>query len=123
MRRQLIEALSYPKLLVLKIIDERDCPHDNLFEATDARCHHCDLSRDCHWVSCLNEFADFEGKATHTINASLRHGINLVETMHSELRHDETTCKCEACIWIRDAQSLNEAFDVRFALNRFRQLY
>jgi len=27
MRRQLIEALSYPKLLVQKQIEERNCPH------------------------------------------------------------------------------------------------
>ena len=123
MRRQLIEALSYPKLLILKIIDERDCPHDSEFEATSRQCNDCELSRECHWVSCLNDFAEFDGKATHTINASLRYGIHLVESMHSELRHDETTCMCEACVWIRDSQRLNEAFEQRFALNRYRHLF
>jgi len=123
MRRELIEALNFPKLLVLKIIEQRDCPHDSLFEATSDRCHDCELNRDCHWVSCLNDFANFEGKATHTINASLRYGVNLVEALHSELRHDEATCECEACTWIRDAQRLNDAFDLRFATNRYRQLY
>jgi len=122
MRRQLIEALSYPKLLVQKIIAERDCPHDSLFEATDDRCHHCDIGRECHWAKCLNDFDNFDGKATHTINASLRYGRKLVESLHSELRHDETTCKCEACMWIRDSQSLTEAFDARFVVNPYRQM-
>lgn len=34
--------------------------------------------------------------AKDTINASLRYGIKLVETLHSELLHDETICSCEA---------------------------
>ena len=122
MRRQLIEALSYPRLLVQKQIEEQNCPHDSLFDATDERCHHCDLGRDCHWVACLNEFDDFDGKATHTINASLRYGIKLVEVLHSELRHNETTCTCEACTWIRESQSLTEAFDARFVVNPYRQM-
>jgi hypothetical protein len=122
MRRELIEALGYPKSLVLQIIERRDCPHDSLFEATDDRCHDCDLNRECHWVSCLNEFADFEGKATHTISASLRYGINLVEFVHREEGHDQSTCQCEACTWIREANRLTEAFDARFAVNPYRQM-
>jgi len=122
MRRQLIEALSLPKLLVQKIIAERDCPHDSMFEATDDRCHDCDLSRDCHWVSCLNEFANFDGKATHTINASVRYGINLVEHMHRELGHDQSSCECETCTWIREAERLTQSFDARFAVNPYRQM-
>jgi hypothetical protein len=122
MRRQLIEALSLPKLLVQKIIAEQDCPHDSMFEATDDRCHDCDLSRDCHWVSCLNDFANFEGKATHTINASVRYGINLVEHMHRELGHDQSSCECETCVWIRNAEGLTKAFDARFVVNPYREM-
>jgi hypothetical protein len=122
MRRQLIEALRYPKLLVQKQIEERNCPHDGQFDTTVERCHHCELGRECHWVTCLNEFDDFDGKANHTINASLRYGIKVVEQLHGELRHDETSCKCEACIWIRESQSLTEAFDARFVVKPYRQM-
>ena len=111
MRHELIEALTYPRLLVQKLIEARDCPHDNLFEATSERCHQCDMNRDCHWVSCLNDFANFEDKQDHTINASLRYGIKLVESLHSKLRHDESMCTCEPCTWVRDAQRLTEEFD------------
>jgi hypothetical protein len=123
MRQQLIEALTYPRLLVLKIIEERDCPHDNLFEATSERCHECELSKECHWVSCLNEFADFSDKPAYTINASLRYGIKLVEALHSELRHDETVCTCEACSWVREAQRLTEAFELNLAPNPYRTMH
>ena len=120
MRRQLIEALSYPRLLVEQIIDARDCPHGSLFEATSERCHQCDINRECHWVSCLNEFADFANKPTFTINASLRYGVKLVESLHEELHHDETACTCEACTWVRDAQRLIEEFEQGLAPNEYR---
>ena len=120
MRRQLIEALTYPRLMVSKIIDEQDCPHANLFEATSERCHQCDTNKECHWVSCLNEFADFNDKPAYTINASLRYGIKLIESLNSELRHDETVCNCEPCSWVRRAQRLTEEFELNLAPNPYR---
>ena len=120
MRRQMIEALSYPRLLVKRIIDGRDCPHESLFEATSERCRQCDINSECHWVTCLDEFSNFADKPDHTINASLRYGVKLVESLHSELRHDETTCTCEACSWIRDAQRMIEEFEEHRAPNPYR---
>ena len=122
MRRELIEALDYPLLQVLELIDQRDCPHSSLFEATSERCQHCELGRECHWVRCLNEFEDFEGKATHTINASLKYGIGLVETLHANLDHDTTTCECEPCVWISNSKRLHETFNERYALNPYRKM-
>ena len=120
MRRRLIEALSYPRLLVQKIIDERDCPHDSLFQATSERCHQCGINKDCHWVNCLDEFSDFADKPEHTINASLRYGVKLVESLHIEPHHGETLCSCADCAWVRDAQRLIEEFEEQLAPNPYR---
>jgi len=120
MRRKLIEALTYPRLLVEKIIEERDCPHHSLFHATSERCHQCDVNSECHWVNCLDEFSDFKDKPEYTINASLRYGIKLVESLHSELHHDETMCTCEPCSWVRDAQRLTEEFEEHLEPNPYR---
>jgi hypothetical protein len=120
MRQQMIEALSYPRLLVRSIIDGKNCPHDSLFEATSERCRQCDINSECHWVTCLDEFADFADKPDHTINASLRYGVKLVESLHSELHHDETLCTCEPCTWVRDAQRLIEEFEEHLAPNPYR---
>jgi hypothetical protein len=120
MRRQLIEALTYPRLLILKLLDDRDCVHDSVFEATSERCHECGMNSECHWATCLNDFQELREKPVHTLNASLRYGVRLVERYHSELRHDETTCTCEACSWIRDAQRLIEAFENSLPPNRYR---
>ncbi len=121
MRRQLIEALTYPRLLVLKIIEDRDCPHECLFEASEERCFQCGINKECHWVSCLNDFADFADKPAYTINASVRYGIRLVESLHDELQHDETLCTCETCSWIRDAQRLTEEFELSLEPSPYRQ--
>lgn len=120
MRKQMIEALSYPRLLVKKIIDSRACPHDSLFEATSERCSQCGISSECHWVTCLDEFADFADKPDHTINASLRYGVKLVESLHSELHHDEAMCTCEACTWVRDALRMIEEFEALLPPNQYR---
>ncbi len=117
MRQHLIDALMYPRTLVLQSIDEQDCPHDTLFVADSERCHHCSLNRECHWIRCLNEFADFKQQANHTLNASLRYGIKLVEIQSKKLQHDQTTCQCEACTWARDAQRLTESFDLQLLMN------
>ncbi|MEJ2171568.1 MAG: hypothetical protein ACO22K_06050 [Woeseiaceae bacterium] len=120
MRRQLIEALSYPRLLLLKIIEAKDCPHDSVFEATSERCQQCDLNKECHWVVCLNDFEDLQEKPAYTLNASLRYGIKVVESLNSELGHDPTLCTCESCYWLRDAQRLTEEFERRLAPNPYR---
>lgn len=123
MRRRLIEALTYPRLLVMKIIESRNCPHESLFEATSERCQQCDMNSECHWVACLNDFSDLQSKPEHTLNASLRYGVKLVESLHSELAHDETACNCEPCTWIRSSQRLIEEFEENLPPNPYRPMH
>ena len=108
MRRQLIEALTYPGLLVRQLIEEGNYPHESFYAATGQRCHACDGTGDCGWDKCLEDFSHRDDKTTQELSDSLREGIKLVEALHSELRHDETTCHCETCSWIRNAEHLTE---------------
>lgn len=108
MRRQLIEALIFPKLLVRQMIEGGNFEHKNLFEATGERCNHCESDKDCGWEHCLQDFRDYENETDLELSASLREGIKLVEALHRKLRHDETTCTCETCCWIRNAEHLTE---------------
>ena len=108
MREKLIEALIYPRLLVMRLIEDGNFPHENLHAATGERCNHCDSGSACGWEMCLQDFRHFEDKTDEILSATLREGIKLVESLHNELRHDETTCACETCIWIRNAEHLTE---------------
>jgi hypothetical protein len=120
MRQQLIEALSYPRQLVLDMIEERDCPHASLFEVTNERCQQCELNKECHWVRCLNDFSDFEGKPAYTVNASVRYGIKLVQSLTEDPGHQRDACTCESCSWLRDAERLTQAFEQQLAPNAYR---
>ncbi len=108
MRQQLIEALLYPRMMVEELIEEGNYVHKNLFEATGERCHHCEGDGDCDWSHCLQDFKELDKRTTESLSASLREGLKLVESLHSKLRHDETTCTCETCNWIRNAEHLTE---------------
>ena len=111
MRQELIEALLYPNLLVRQLIEGGNYPHKSLFEATGERCHSCDPSGDCGWDTCLHDFRHFDEKSTEQLGEELREGIKLVERLHNHLRHDETTCTCETCSWIRNAEHLTEEIE------------
>jgi hypothetical protein len=111
MRRLLIEALTYPGILVRQLIEAGNYPHASFYAATGERCHNCDGTSDCGWDKCLEDFVHRDDKTTDELGESLREGIKLVETLHSKLMHDETTCTCETCIWIRNAEHLTEEIE------------
>ena len=108
MRRQLIEALTYPGLLVRQLIETGNYTHDSFYAATGERCHNCDGSGNCNWDRCLEDFVHREDKSTEELAESLREGIKLVEALHARLRQDETTSTAEYAVWIRNAEHLVE---------------
>ena len=107
MRQQLIEALMYPRLLLQQLIDDHNYHHKNMFEATGERCNHC-TGEGCGWETCMQDFRHFDDMSTEVLSVSLREGIKFVEARLKHLRHDETTCTCETCNWIRNAEHLTE---------------
>ena len=108
MRHQLIEALLYPRKMLEELIEDGNYKHKNLFEATGERCHHCDGSGNCSWEHCVEDFQKLNEASEAALSASLREGIRFVESLHKHLRHNETTCTCETCSWIRNAEHLTE---------------
>ena len=110
MRRQLLEALTYPRLFVLDSIKRKECPSESLFDSSCDRCHNCDLQQECHWLSCLNDFAEFAIKPTYTMNASLMYSIKMIESRKSESRPHTEECPCESCAWTNSARELTHEF-------------
>lgn len=120
MRQQLIEALEYPRQLVLDLIDERRCPYQHHFDPSEDRCRECTINGECHWVTWLDDLRDVRDTPTHTLSASLRYGIKLVRDLFGESPHEEIICACESCEWIRGSQRLIEEFDASLPPNRYR---
>lgn len=123
MRRQMIAALDFPRDLILNLVEEHDCPRGQLFEPGNALCIECQLNRQCHWVTILNDYSDFTGKPAYTINASLRYGVQLVEEFSGGQQHEIMTCACEACSWLRDARALIVGFEETLPANPFRPVH
>ena len=115
MRRQLLEALTYPRLVVLDSINRKVCQHDSLFDSSCDHCHSCDLQQECHWLSCLNDFSDFANRPTYTMNASLLYSIKLISSRNMETQGHDEACTCESCTWTRDAQQLTQEFQTQYS--------
>ena len=56
----------------------------------------------------MEDFQHLREQSEEELALKLREGINVVERLHNHLRHDENTCTCETCIWIRNAEHLLE---------------
>jgi hypothetical protein len=110
MRRRLIEALTYPRLFVLNNIDSNACPHDGCFNSGADDCHNCTSQQECHWLRCLDSFADFSRMPEYTIHASLLFGMSLIEQHNERIKHDTDGCSCESCTWVRGARQLAQEF-------------
>ena len=108
MRQQLIEALLYPRKLLEELILDGNYVKKNMFEATGERCAHCTETEECGWDQCREDFKKLNEASAESLSVSLREGILFVESLHKDLRHDETTCICETCVWIRKAEHLTE---------------
>ena len=67
MRQQLIEALTFPKILVRQLIEGGNFEHKNLFEATGDRCSHCDPTNGCGWENCLRDFRKLDEETTESL--------------------------------------------------------
>ena len=111
MRQHLIEALDYPQRVVLDMTERRHCPYGSRYDSTHGRCLGCDIGSECHWVSWLRDSRDLKNAPIHTLVASLRYGTKLVRSRGYVSPHDETSCACEACTWIRAADALVAEFE------------
>lgn len=111
MRLFLIEALAYPRSMMLRLVDEQNCPRAELFDAESEICRHCPINGECHWAAWLSEQPNLDDKPTHTLNASLRHGLKLIKSRRGESQHEPDGCRCDECNWIRSAEALVAAFE------------
>ena len=123
MRRRLINALTYPRRLILEIVDGRNCQHDSEFDPGCEDCRSCAINGECHWVTWLQSSGDLEEKPVHTLSASLRYGIQLVRDLTGVGSHDEIICACEGCAWIRLSERLVEEFEATLPPNPYREMH
>lgn len=105
----MIEALDYPRALVIERLTATGCCGAEHFDPMRGRCHRCDLRQACHWLSRLDAAGDLAQRPGHVVRPFLVYGRTLVGLLTESLHHDGETCRCEPCAWRRLARELLRA--------------
>jgi hypothetical protein len=110
MRRQILEALTYPRMVVLANLDGEECSQHLYFNPAHPSCQLCYQSEECRWLKGNDEFSVLAEKPMDALFESLLFGIEYVDVQCSRASHNVRRCACESCRWVRDARRLGRAY-------------
>lgn len=106
MRENIIEILQYPRYEMHDLLDIEHCPHAGNFNATDTCCLKCDNVLECRWLYENDECAALERKSDASLLAALESALEYVDGTIAELGHNISECQCDACRWLKRAESV-----------------
>lgn len=106
MRRRIIEALTYPRILLLANLDLEECPQNRYFNPAHRACQHCEQGEECHWLNSNDEFSVLAEKPMEGLFESLLFCIDYVDAQNTHANHNVRRCACESCFWVRKARGL-----------------
>ena len=106
MRRRIIEAITYPRMVLLESLDGDECPQNRYFNATHRACQFCEQGEECRWLNGNDEFSVLAEKPMDELFASLQFCIDFVDARCSRSGHNVARCPCESCSWVRQARRL-----------------
>ncbi|KPK55465.1 MAG: hypothetical protein AMS22_04325 [Thiotrichales bacterium SG8_50] len=106
MRKQMLEALAYPRDLIRSGLDVDNCPHSGNYAAEDIECLTCFDGPECRWLYHNDEFVALEGKSLAELADALEFALEHVSAQVIHSSHNQRTCRCDACAWLRKSQKL-----------------
>lgn len=106
MRRRIIEALTYPRILLLANLELEDCPQNRYFNPAHPSCQLCYQGKECQWLNCNDQFSVLVEKPIEILYESLLFSIGYVDAQCSRASHNVRRCACESCHWVRRARRL-----------------
>ena len=106
MRRRIIEALTYPRIVLLANLDSEECPHDLFFKPAHEGCQDCEKGEECQWMNVNDEFSVLAQQPIDLLYESLQFCIGYVITHGTDASHNVRRCACESCYWVRGARRL-----------------
>ncbi len=110
MRRRIIEALTYPRMMLLTNLDGEQCPEQLYFNPAHERCQNCEQGVECHWLSVTDEFRVLAQEPMGSLYESLQFCIDFVDAQCTGARHNVRRCPCESCHWVRSARQLESDY-------------
>lgn len=106
MRRQIIEALTYPRMLMISRMDLEDCPMHRYFSADQQVCQTCNQGAECNWLNSNEEFSVLIEQPIEALFEAFVFSIDYVDAHISRDGHNFKHCTCETCTWAKDASYL-----------------
>ena len=106
MRRQIIEALTYPRMLMISRMDLQDCPMHRYFSADQQVCQTCNQGAECNWLNSNEEFSVLIEQPIEALFEAFVFSIDYVDAHISRDGHNFKHCTCETCTWAKDASYL-----------------
>lgn len=106
MRQQILEALAYPRILVLANLDADECPQNLYFNPAHPACRDCHQGEECRWLNCNDEITMLSTKPVEELYESLLFCIDFVSAQCAHANHNVRRCACESCAWLRQARRL-----------------
>jgi len=106
MRRRIIEALTYPRIMQLANLDGEKCPMHLIFNPASEGCQICEQGEECHWLNVNDEFSVLAEKPMDSLYESLLFCIDYVDAQCTYASHNVRRCACESCQWVKSARRL-----------------
>jgi hypothetical protein len=106
MRQRIIEALTYPRMMLLANLEREQCPHNLQFDPLDQKCQLCEQGDECHWLTSNDEFSVLANKPLPQLLESLAFCIIYVDAACAHANHNTRYCACDSCQWVKSARRL-----------------
>ncbi len=110
MRRRIIEALTYPRMMLLDNLDGEECPEQLYFNPAREWCQTCEQGIECHWLTSNEEFRVLVREPIESLSKSLQFCIDYVNAQCVDASHNVRRCPCESCRWIKSARRLESEY-------------
>ncbi len=110
MRQRIIEALTYPRMILLADLDGEHCQQHLFFNHAQQGCQICEQREGCQWLNINDEFSVLARKSMDSLFESLQFCIRYVDAHCAHSDHNVRRCACESCDWIRRARRLESDF-------------
>jgi hypothetical protein len=104
---KILAALRFPRQVAEGSIELQDCPHDGSFDPQDPQCLGCRFGGECEWLLHHDRYVDLVNKPLPDLVEALEFGIGYVDALVTRWGHNQHTCQCDACVWLRDARRLH----------------
>jgi len=113
MRQRLIEALTYPRMLMTAHIDIDTCPMHGYFNKTLDACLVCEKGTECLWLNNHDEFSVLARKPIDAVFEAFMFSIDYIDAYVTRDNHNPRRCACDTCHWLREARHLVHEYQSR----------